>query len=53
MNYVTGGLYRDTLYDDLYVLTAMIGENIHFYNISTGSKHRYPLGYLPLNFISL
>ena len=53
MNYVTGSLYRDTLYDDLYVLTAMIGENVYFYNIRTGIKHRYVLGYLHLHFISL
>ena len=53
MNYVTGGLYRDTLYDDLYVLTAMIGEDVFFYNIRTGIKHRYVLGYLHLHFISL
>jgi hypothetical protein len=53
MNYIIGSLHLDTLYDDLYVLTAMRGENIHFYNIRTGSKHCYPLGYLPLSFISL
>ena len=28
-------------------------ENVHFYNIRTGNKHRYALGYLHLNFISL
>ena len=45
MNYVTGGLYRDKIYDDLYVLTAMIGEDVFFYNIRTGIK---PVSYTHL-----
>ena len=53
MNYTTGNLYRDNIYNDIFVLIAMRGENVHFYNIRTGSKHRYVLGYLHLNFISL
>lgn len=53
MDYIIGNLYRNKIYNDVFVLIAMRGENTYFYNTRTGDKHCYPLGYLHYHFISL